>query len=264
MGSVLKRLWDYKAFVYSSIKAEYNTRYARSKFGFMWMLIHPLAQVMVYALILSQIMQAKLPGIVSDYSYPIYMLAGILAWTLFSEILNRSLTVFIDNAELLKKISFPKLALPAILVGSAIINYLLLLTIIIIVFISLGHHQLQYLYWIPVLSVITILLAMGIGLFFGILNVFIRDIGHVMSVVLQFWFWLTPIVYTQNIIPEQYQELLLYNPMTGIVMGYQNIMVFGKSPDLDLLLYPVVVMLIFLALSIFVYKKASSQMVDIL
>ena len=163
MGSVLKRLWDYKAFVYSSIKAEYNIKYARSKFGLLWMILHPLAQVMVYALILSQIMQAKLPGISSDYAYPIYMLAGILAWTLFSEILNRSLSVFIENANLLKKISFPKLALPAVLVGSSLVNYVFLLSIILVVFLSLGHTQFQYLYWLPVLSLITMMLALSIS-----------------------------------------------------------------------------------------------------
>ncbi len=258
------RLWAYRYFILSSIKTEFTARFIRSKLGGLWIIIHPLAQVLVYALILSQIMTAKLPGVDSTYSYPIYILSGIIGWTLFSEIVNKSLNVFIVNGNLLKKMSFPKLALPLIVMGGAFLNFILFFIIMFIVFGFLGHLPYHALHWLPLLVLLTVSLAMGLGLFLGTLNVFIRDIGQMMEVVLNFWFWLTPIVYMPNILPENYQELLMLNPLTGIVMGYQNVLLYDKAPDFNLLMYPTIIALISLSLAIIIFYKAREEMTDVL
>ena len=264
MKGLLQAVWNYRYFILSSIKTEFHSRFARSKFGVFWMVLHPLAQVLIFALILSQIMTAKLPGVESQYAYPIYLLAGMLGWSLFSEILSRLLTVFIDNGNLLKKVAFPKLALPLITIGSALINFILLLLMMFIVFAFLGHMPLQALYWLPLLAFITIGLSVGIGLILGTINVFIRDIGQFMTIVMQFWFWLTPIVYMSSIIPEKYQGLLLMNPMTGVIMGYQNVLVYDKAPDASLLLYPCILAIVTLVSALIIFRKASEEMADVL
>ena len=228
------------------------------------MVIHPLAQVLVYALILSHILQAKLPHIQSEYAYSIYLLAGILGWNLFVEVLAKTLNIFIDNANLLKKVNFPKLTLPLIAIGSALINFILLFFIILIVFAMLGHIPYHAIYAIPVVVVVTLILAMGIGLFLGILNVFIRDIGQVMDVVLNFWFWLTPIVYMVSIIPQEYRGLLLLNPMSSIIIAYQDILVYDRFPQWSLLVYPMVLGMVMLYMAMFMYKKAHQEMADVL
>jgi len=258
------RLWSYKYFILSSIKNEFTARFVRSKLGGLWIVIHPLAQVLVYALILSQIMSAKLPGVTSTYSYPIYILSGIIGWTLFSEIVTKSLNVFIVNANLLKKMSFPKLALPLITLGGALLNFFLFFIIMFIVFGFLGHLPYHALYWLPVLVLLTLSLAMGIGLFLGTLNVFIRDIGQMMEVILNFWFWLTPIVYMPRILPPAYQDLLMINPLTGIVMGFQNVLLYDKAPDLSILIYPSIVAIISLILAMTIFYKAREEMADVL
>lgn len=261
---MLLAVWAYRFFIISSIKTEFRSRFARSKFGGLWVILHPLALVLIYAFILSQIMTAKLPGVATQYAYPIYILSGIVGWTLFTEILGRSLTVFIDNGNLIKKMHFPKLSLPLIVVGSALVNFLLLFTMMFIIFGFLGHLPYHFLYWLPLLMIITVVLAVGIGLFFGVLNVFIRDIGQVMTIILQFWFWLTPIIYMSSIIPEKYHTLLMLNPMTGITMGYQNVLLYDKAPDLSVLVYPSIVAFIFLVLAMVLFKKASEEMTDVL
>lgn len=261
---MIKSIWAYRFFILSSIKTEFKSRFARSKLGGFWMVLHPLAQVLVYALILSQIMKAKLPEVDSQYAYPIYILSGIVGWTLFTEIVNRLLNVFIENANLLKKMVFPKLALPLITIGSSFINFMILFVMMYIVFGFLGHLPYHAIYWMPLLVLITIALGVGIGLFLGVINVFIRDVGQVMNIILQFWFWLTPIVYMTSIIPQKYHGLLMLNPMTGIIMGYQNVLLYDKSPDLKLLVYPSIVAIVFLALALFVYKKANEDMADVL
>lgn len=260
----LTSVWEYRHFVVSSIKTEFRTRFVRSKLGGLWMILHPLALVLIYALILSQIMTAKLPEVASQYAYPIYILSGMIGWTLFSEILGRLLTVFIDNANMLKKMSFPKLTLPFIVIGSALVNFVMLFLVMFVIFGFLGHLPYHALGWLLLLVTLTIALASGIGIFFGVINVFIRDMGQVMNIILQFWFWLTPVVYMASIVPQKYHWLLMLNPMTGIIMGYQNVLLYDKAPSLEILMYPSMVTVLFLVLAWVIFKKASREMADVL
>jgi len=264
MKKMLLAVWAYRYFIISSIKTEFKSRFVRSKLGGLWMILHPLAQVLVYALILSQIMTAKLPGVGTQYAYPIYILSGMVGWTLFAEILNKSLNVFISNGNLLKKIAFPKLALPLITIGGALVNFVIFFLMMFIVFGFLGHLPCHALQWLPLLVLLTLALATGIGLFLGTLNVFIRDIGQFMEVVLNFWFWLTPIVYMISIVPEKYHALFMINPMTGVIMGYHNVLLYDKAPDLGLLIYPSIVAIISLVLAMVIFYKAREEMADVL
>ncbi len=264
MRGIFLAVWAYRYFIVSSVKTDFRSRFARSKLGGLWAVLNPLAMVLVYALILSHIMTVKLPQVSTQYAYPIYILSGILAWTLFSELFTSLLNVFISNANLLKKMSFPKLALPLISIGIALVNFVLFLLMMFLVFGFLGHLPYHALHWLPLLVTITIALATGLGLFFGTLNVFMRDVGQVMNIVLQFWFWLTPIVYMMSIVPHKYHWMFMLNPMTGIIMGYQNILLYDKAPDLNILIYPSIFAFVMLLLSFIIFKKANEEMTDVL
>lgn len=260
----IKAIWAYRYFIISSIKTEFRSRFIRSNLGGLWMILHPLAQVAIYALILSAVLSAKLPGIDNQYAYAIYLMAGTLGWTLFAEIFSRSLCVFVDNGNLIKKMAFPKIALPLIVAGSALVNNILLFGAILVVFGLLGHTPVFSLLWLPLLVLVTLSLAIGLGLSLGIINVFIRDIGQIVPILLQFWFWLTPVVYVSSIIPERYHNLLMLNPMSGIVMGYQDILVYNRSPDLKVLIYPTILAIITMSLALFMYLRANEEMTDVL
>jgi lipopolysaccharide transport system permease protein len=210
------------------------------------------------------VLAAKLPGIDNKYAYAIYLMAGMLGWSLFTEVFNRCLTVFIDNGNLIKKMAFPRIALPLIVVGSGVLNNLLMLLAVVVIFGLLGHLPTLAFLWLPVLMLVTLALAIGMGLTLGIMNVFMRDIGQVAPVLIQFWFWLTPIVYMVTLIPESYRDLLMLNPMTGIVMSYQSVLVYNQSPDIGVLFYPVIMALAFIALAVHFYRQASEEMADVL
>lgn len=264
MLEILRAAYRYRHFIVGSVKNEFATRFARSRLGALWMVLHPLAQVAIYALILSEVLAAKLPGIDNKYAYAIYLMAGMLSWALFSEVLGRSVTVFIENGNLLKKMAFPKIALPLIVMGSALVNNCLLLLAVLIVFGLLGHVATAAMLWLPLLMLVTLGLAMGLGLSLGIINVFMRDTGQVVPIVLQFWFWLTPVVYAIQALPESYRDYLMLNPMTGVVMSYQKILVYGDAPDVSALTYPALVAAAALSLALFLYRRASEEMVDAL
>lgn len=260
----ISTIWSYKFFIISSIFTEFKVKFATSKLGILWMVLHPLAQVLVYALILSNVLLAKLPNIDNTYAFAIYLMAGMLGWSLFAEIFTKMVGVFVDNANTIKKISFPKITLIAIVCGSAMINNLLLLTTVTVVFAFLGHLPTIYMLWLPVLILLVVLFAVSIGLIFGVLNVFIRDISHLSNIILQFWFWLTPVVYTIDIVPQKYNHYLYYNPLTNIILNYQNILVYGKNVDFSLLIYPIGLSLVLAVVAIFMYKKANNQIGDVL
>lgn len=260
----LKELYRYRYFILSSILTEFRSKFARSRLGGMWMILHPLAQVAIYALILSAVLSAKLPGIDNRYAYAIYLMAGMLGWSLFAEVLSRSLSIFVDNGNLLKKVMFPKMALPLTMVGSALISNTLLFAAILFVFAALGHLPSWHIVWIPFLLLLSMALGLGLGLIAGILNVFMRDVSQIVPIFIQFWFWLTPVVYASTIIPPQYLKWVMLNPMAGVVMGFQDVLVYQKTPQFGTLLYPLLISVVSLLLAAFMIRRASEEMVDML
>ncbi|WP_174452713.1 ABC transporter permease [Azospirillum baldaniorum] len=264
MNAMLLGAWQYRYFIFSSIKTDFSTKFIRSRLGGAWMILNPLVQVAIFAFILSAVLASKIPGIDSQYAYPIYLMSGILAWSLFTEVVTRCLTLFIDNGNLLKKLVFPKITLPLIVAGSALFNNFLLFLAIIMIFGVLGNLPGTALLWMPLLVVVNIALALGIGLICGVLNVFLRDIGQVVPVILQLLFWFTPIVYMENIIPPEYRAWLPSNPLFHIITGYHDVLLYNRSPDWQQLGIIGVLALILLALSLFMFRKASAEMVDVL
>lgn len=261
---MLGSLWRYRHFILASIKGELRGRFARSRLGALWFILHPLAQALIFSIVLAEVMRAKMPNMTSPAAYPIYLLSGMAAWGLFSEILTRSLNIFIEQASTLKKISFPRLCLPIVVWGSALINHVLLLISIAVIFAFFGNYPgLAWFYLIPGMLLISVL-AFGIGVFLGVLNVFSRDVGQVMTVVLQLWFWFTPIVYVTSAVPERFQLLLRFNPMMPLVTLYQNALLLNQGPSWSGVWPAVVLGILMVYFSFFVFRRASAELVDAL
>ncbi|MDK8262886.1 ABC transporter permease [Pseudomonas oryzihabitans] len=264
MLSMLLSLWRYRGFVLSSIRNEFSTRFARSRLGGLWMIINPLAQVAIYALILSNVLATKLPGINNSYAYALYLMAGMLGWSLFSEVINRCLTLFVDQGNLLKKMSFPRITLPVIVMGSSLLNYVLLFGALLVVFAFFGKFPDLLMLWLIPLTLAILALAVGIGLILGVLNVFVRDVGQVVPIVLQVWFWFTPIVYPANIIPEYLKGFMGNNPLFPIITGYHDVLVYARAPDF-LQIYPSCLIACgLLLLGLLMFRRAAPEMADVL
>lgn len=261
-NSIIKTLWDFRGFVLGSVKREFQSKYKNSLLGATWTVIQPLAMITVYTVIFSQIMRAKLPGIDSSFSYGIYLCAGILTWGLFAEITGRSLNVFLEHANLLKKISFPRLTLPLIVVFNAGINFTIIFALFLGFLILSGNFPGWPIIAMLPLLIILVAFAIGLGIILGVLNVFFRDVGQLFAVVLQFWFWFTPIVYPQSILPEMAKELLVFNPMASLITSCQQVLVYGQWPDW-LSLWPVSALaLVLCVVGLRSFRKHSGEMVD--
>ncbi|ALN93124.1 MULTISPECIES: ABC transporter permease [Lysobacter] len=255
--------WRYRGFIASSVVNEFKSRFSRSTFGALWIILQPLAQVIIFATILSNVLAARLEGVDNKYAYAIYLISGILCWSLFAEIVQRCQNVFIDNTSLLKKMQFPRIALPVIAIGSSMVNNIALLCVVMVILPILGVYPNVHYLWLPLLIALTVALATGVGLIVGVLNVFMRDVGHVMAVVLQFWFWVTPIIYPIKVVPDTFKASLAFNPVAPLAMAYHDVIVYQRAPQQSLVLVAIVAAVLLL-IAMMLFRRASSEMVDVL
>ena len=238
---MLQALWRYRGFVGASVAREFQVRSRGSALGFVWNLIGPIGNVVVFTVIFGQVMRARLPGVGDIYGYGIFLCAGAFAWGLFVEIVQRGVGMFIEHGNLLKKASFPKSSLPVIVVLSALVNFAVAFGIFIAFLVLTGRFPgWVALTAIPVVALLVVF-ATGLATFLGTLNVYSRDVGQAVTIVMQFWFWLTPIVYPIAAVPEFVRDWFPFNPMAPIVAALHRIFVEGLAPRWESLAIPVIV-----------------------
>lgn len=259
---MFRALWNYRSFIYGSVKREFQSKYQNSLLGAAWTVINPLAMIFVYTVIFSQIMRSKLPGIDYGFAYSIYLCAGILTWGLFAEIVTRGQNIFIDNANLLKKMSFPRISLPIIAMLNAGINFGIIFLLFLVFLLVAGLWPGWSIVATIPLLIVQILFAIGLGMMLGVLNVFFRDVGQFFGIFLQFWFWFTPVVYPASILPEQVKPLMTLNPMYPVIEAFQGVFVFGQWPDWPTLIYPLLLGLGLCMLSFRLFRRHVGEMVD--
>ena len=259
--NLYRSLWSYRDFILGSVKREFQSRYRNSLFGALWTVLNPLSMIVVYTVIFSQVMRARLPGVDDTMAYSIYLCAGLLTWGLFGEITQRSQNMFLENANLLKKISFPRICLPVIVLCNAAVNFAIILGLFLGFLLITGRWPgLPLLALIPLLA-LQVMFAAGLGMILGVLNVFFRDVGQLFGICLQFWFWFTPIVYPLAILPESIQRLLALNPLTALMNSYQNLFVYGQWPVWNSLLPTLVIGVLFCVIGMRLFRQRVGEMV---
>ena len=233
INSVIKNWGLIKDFVHRDFKA----RFAGSILGVVWNIIHPLVMIGIYILVFSQVMRARLPGLPTRYGYTLYLCAAMLPWGMFNELMLRYTNLFFEHANLIKKVSFPKeiLHVAAMLTGS--INFAISFGIFFI-FLAVLHLTGAFIIVMPVERIFLLLVVLilqqvfclGLGFATSVLNVFFRDIGQLVSIVMQLWFWFTPIVYPLSVVPERLKGFFRLNPFYHFIEIYRSILYLNKMP----------------------------------
>lgn len=256
-------LWTYRGFILGSVKREFQARYLGSLLGAAWTFIAPITMIFVYVAVFSHVMRVKLPGVGDTLSYSLFLCAGVFTWGYFTEVLNRCLTIFIDQANLLKKSPFPRASLPVIVLLSSTVNFAIVISLFLLFLgLSARFPGPALIAMLPLL-LIQQALAVGLGVLLGTLNVFFRDVGQLMGIVLQFWFWLTPIVYPPTILPERIRGLIeTWNPMARLMAGYQNIVLTGRWPEPADYLVPSILAAGALVFAYLAFRRLSGELVD--
>ncbi len=229
---MFRSLWAYRGFILANVRREFQQRYTQSLLGGLWSVLNPLTLIIIYTVIFAGIMQPRLAGREDQaFAYSVYLCAGLLPWNAFAELVNRMQGVFLQYGNLIKKASFPRSCLPVIVTLSVLIDFGIVFALYLAFLLMIGDFP----GWIALaaLPVFLIQLAfgLGLGLLTATLNVFFRDVGQFVGVILQFGFWLTPIVYSPGILPESVKTLLWLNPLYPLITAYQGIFLNHTLPD---------------------------------
>jgi lipopolysaccharide transport system permease protein len=212
--------------------------------------------------IFAQVMHARLPGVGDVWGYGIFLCSGIFAWGLFVEIVQRGAGMFIEHGNLLKKASFPKSSLPVIVVLSALVNFAIAFGVFMVfLVVSDRFPGWVALAAIPVIGLLVVF-ATGLATFLGTLNVYSRDVGHAVTVLMQFWFWLTPIVYPISVVPAFVRDWFAFNPMMPIVVALQRIFVEGTAPQWESLALPIVAAAVALFAGAMTFRANADDIAD--
>jgi len=252
----------FRDFIAGSVKREFALRYRNSMLGAAWLILQPLAQILIFTVVFARVMQARLPNVTGTFSYSIFLCAGVLTWGFFTEIVSRSQNVFLERADLIKKLNFPRVCLPVIVILNAALGFAIIFGIFTAFLLITGEFPgWAYLALFPVLA-IHMLFAIGLGMILAVLNVFFRDVGKLFDIITQFWFWMTPIVYPISALPEWALPIMKFNPMVPLVVTYQGILVRGEMPDWAGLLPVTLLALLLCAVGLRLYIRRSGEMVD--
>jgi len=260
--SVWLSLYAHSGFIYESVKREFQLRYRNSLLGASWVILNPLAMIFVYTIIFSKVMQARLPDTQGSFAYSVFLMSGVLPWGLLIDMLSRGPSLFLDQASLLKKIQFPKMSLVIIATLNSLLNFAIIYALFIGFLILCGQFPGWSIFAVIPLLILQVWMCAALLLILAILNVFFRDVAPLTGIALQFGFWLTPIVYAPQMIPEAYRSYLFLNPLSAIFDSYHRIFVYQQYPDWSSL-YPALllaVILTFIGWRLFI--KRSAEMVD--
>ena len=221
--NLFKNLYNYRELLKTSVKKEVRSKYKNSFLGVVWSFLNPLLQIVVYAIIFSLILKNK------QENYAIFLCCGIIPWTFFSIAINRSAFIVIENGNIIKKVYFPREIIPISVVLAETINFLIS-TLIILGFVIIGGIGItKYLLLYPIILIAQYLVIISIAFVVSSICVYFRDLQHFIGIILQLLFYATPIVYSQDSIPGEYQWILKINPMTYIINAYRDIFYYQKA-----------------------------------
>jgi ABC-type polysaccharide/polyol phosphate export permease len=227
---VIVNLWRYRAFILRNAASDIRYRYAGSAAGILWHVINPLAQILIYTLVFSQLMEIRLPGSVTVGAFALYLCAGILPWTAFSDCVLRGANAFIENASYLKKLPIPEQVFVAQNAVTATMSLAVSMALLLVVSLVIGGVVSTAWLGVPLVLLLFQGFGFGLGLIFSTLNVFLRDIGQVLVIALQLWMWVTPVVYVEQILPAPLRALAPYNPAYPFIDALHRMVVAGQWP----------------------------------
>jgi lipopolysaccharide transport system permease protein len=225
MISNFKKLFAYRELLFSLTKKELKVKYRGSVLGFFWSLLNPVLIMLVYSFVFTIVLRQGIK------EFAVFLLCALLPFNFFQNSVNYGAGCVIANANLVKKIYFPKEIIPLSIVLSNLVNFLLELVVLFVVLSIFKYKFYTYLYLLPLIILIEVFFVSGITLLVSSLNVLFRDLQHLVSILMMVWFFGTPIIYPLAMVPERFQFWMQLNPMAVFATFYRDIFYYVKFPD---------------------------------
>jgi lipopolysaccharide transport system permease protein len=226
MIKLFKDLYQYRELLKTNIQKEIRGKYKGAWLGVFWSYLNPLLMLLVYSVVFSKILRIDIPN------YTMFLFTALIPWTFFTATISQGSDSVVSNGNILKKVFFPREIIPISVVTSSVVNFLISCLIMVFFIFVTGLGVSWYMLLFPVVLFVQYILLLGIVFIISAITVYIRDLQHIIGVILLAMFYGTPIVYSTDMVPDSMRLLISINPMTSIINAYRDVLFYKQMPDL--------------------------------
>jgi ABC-type polysaccharide/polyol phosphate export permease len=255
ISELFRDIYRYRELIWALAQKELRVRYKRSILGFLWALLNPALMMLVLTLVFGTIMRFSI-----DH-YAVFLLSMLLPWTFFSQSLAYSVESIVGNGELLKKVKVARLVFPVASVISNIINFLLSLLPLMLLIVLMRFPLHWTWFYLPVPMLGLFLFTLGASFFFATINVFYRDVSHIVQILLSAWFYFSPIIYSLDFVPAKYHWIFRLNPLLYVLNGFRLSIYYGIMPSLQSIVLSLACGLASLAVGFAIFRRYQNAFV---
>jgi len=260
----LSALWHYRELLYFLVWRDIKVRYKQTALGITWIVIQPIVTMVIFSILFGRLLNVPSGGV----PYPLFVYSGLLPWNYFANSLSRSSTSVVNSAHLVTKVYFPRLVIPIAGILSGLVDFAISFLVLLCLMFYFKFYPTPYIIILPAFLLLAMCTALGFGLWLSALNVRYRDINHLIPFIIQIWMYLTPVIYSVTLIPEQYRFLLALNPMTGVVEGFRWALLGSEMADISLIsplfILSIAISLIVLVSGTIFFRRTERTFADII
>ena len=232
IGLGIRELWRYRDIGYVLLWRDLKVRYRQTFFGASWAILQPVLLMLIFTAFLGRI-----SGIgATDVPYPLFALAGLVAWTLFSQSLTAASNSLVSGQNLISKVYFPRLLLPLAAVASYFVDFLIASVVLLVAIVIFGRVPPLTFVLVPIGGLLAVLAALAVGLWFAAINVRYRDVKYAIPFIIQVWLFASPVAYSSAFVPQEFRAIFSLNPMTGVIDAFRWATLGGPQPDVSFLI----------------------------
>jgi lipopolysaccharide transport system permease protein len=254
-----KELWEYRELLYFLVWRDVKVRYKQTVLGAAWAIIQPFFTMVVFSLFFGKL--AKIPS--DGIPYPIFSYAALVPWTFFANGLGKASTSLVGSSNLIKKIYFPRLAIPIASVLSGVVDFVLAFTVLIGMMFYYGFVPTVNIIWLPLLLGLSFMTSLGVALWLSTMNVQFRDVQYIIPFLTQFWLFATPIAYPSSLLPEPWRTLYGINPMVGVVEGFRWALLGTHTSPGPIVIVSTLVAIILLVSGTLYFRRMEKTFADV-
>ena len=254
--NIFKNLYNYREFLKTSIKKEFRGKYKKSFLGVLWSFLNPLFQLVIYALVFPFILKNNVEN------YTVFLIVALFPWNFFNLSIIQSAACIVTNGGIIKKVYFPREILPIATSTSNLINFLISSILVFIALFISGIGLTKAVIVLPLIILIQYILQLGLSFILSAITVYVRDVEYLINVLMMLAFYLSPIVYSADMIPSKYLPLFKLNPMFHIIKYYRDILYYGKIPEMGSVLILLLVCIIILVVGYLIFEKLEKRFAE--
>ena len=255
----LRELWGYRELIYFLVWRDVKVRYKQTILGTGWALIQPLFTMAIFTVVFGRL--AKMPS--DNIPYPLFALTALVPWSYFANTLNQGSNSLVTNSSLIKKVYFPRLAIPVAKVLSGLVEFGLSFVLLIGMVLYYGFHPSVRILWIPLVLLLAMITSLGSSFWLSALNVRVRDVEHILPFLVQIWMYATSVAYPSSLLPPKWRIVYAINPMVGVAEGFRWALVGAKAPG-PIFLVSTVVAVVVLVSGAYWFRRLEKTFADVL